>query len=332
MALRPPSDPGTAGDAAPVGGEESVTALKAEIAALRARVAELTRPAPGGDVEDRLEVLMRQMMGSDGRGSSEQALRDSIFMLLSLIDNTPSFIFVTDVEGRHLLGNRRLTELFGMSRQEIVGKTIEELFPPEAAASIYADHQRVMAGGQPVTYEETVPTPTGEITALTIKFPIYDSRGTLAGICGIATEITALKRSEAERVVLQEKMITAQQAALQELSTPLVPIAEGVLAMPIVGAIDAVRARQILEALLDGISKQRAHTAIVDITGVRVVDSQVASALVGAARAARLLGARVVLTGIRPEVAQTLVGLGADLTGIVTLGTLQSGIAHALGR
>ncbi|MFS8067709.1 MAG: STAS domain-containing protein, partial [Byssovorax sp.] len=91
-------------------------------------------------------------------------------------------------------------------------------------------------------------------------------------------------------------------------------------------------ADQILETLLDGIIKHRAHTAILDITGVRVVDAQVASGLVSAARAARLLGARVLLTGIRPEVAQMLVGLDTDLAGVVTLGTLESGIAYALGR
>ena len=86
----------------------------------------------------------------------------------------------------------------------------------------------------------------------------------------------------------------------------------------------------ILETLLDGIAKQSAHTAILDITGVRVVDTQVANALVSAARAARLLGARVVLTGISPAVAQTLVHLEAKLDGIITLGTLANGIAYAL--
>jgi anti-anti-sigma regulatory factor len=85
-----------------------------------------------------------------------------------------------------------------------------------------------------------------------------------------------------------------------------------------------------MDSLLQGIAANHAQIAIIDITGVPVVDSQVADALVRAARAVRLLGARVVLTGIRPEVAQTLVGLGIDLSGIVTRGSLQSGIAYAL--
>ncbi len=87
---------------------------------------------------------------------------------------------------------------------------------------------------------------------------------------------------------------------------------------------------QVLETLLEGVSARRAKVAILDITGVSVVDAHVADALLQAAKAVRLLGAEVVLTGIRPDVALTLVGLGLDLTGIVTKGTLQAGIVHAM--
>jgi anti-anti-sigma regulatory factor len=85
----------------------------------------------------------------------------------------------------------------------------------------------------------------------------------------------------------------------------------------------------VLETLLQGIASSGAQVAILDITGVPVVDTQVANALIHAAQAVKLLGAQVVLTGIRPEVAQTLVGLGADLGGIITRSSLQSGIAYA---
>jgi rsbT co-antagonist protein RsbR len=100
--------------------------------------------------------------------------------------------------------------------------------------------------------------------------------------------------------------------------------------MPLVGTIDSQRAQQVMEALLEGISAYRATTVIIDITGVRVVDTQVAQALLQSAQAARLLGAQVFLTGIQPQIAQTLVGLGVDLSGIQTQGSLQAGIASAL--
>jgi rsbT co-antagonist protein RsbR len=148
----------------------------------------------------------------------------------------------------------------------------------------------------------------------------------------VARDVTAEHQAQAELAALQEQVIAAQQAALRELSTPIIPLSDGVIAMPLIGAIDSARAQQIVESLLAGVEAHRARAAILDITGVQVVDTQVANALLRAAQAVRLLGAQVIITGIRPEVAQTLVGLGLDLGGITTLATLQSGIAHALGQ
>ncbi|HEY0606213.1 MAG TPA: substrate-binding domain-containing protein [Herpetosiphonaceae bacterium] len=141
----------------------------------------------------------------------------------------------------------------------------------------------------------------------------------------------AIERGEALAQARQQ-IILSQQAALRELSTPLIPVSDEVLIMPLIGMIDALRAQQILETLLQGVAERRAKTVIMDITGVQIVDTHVANALIQAAQAVRLLGAVVVLTGIRPEVAQTLVGLGVDLRTIVTYSSLQSGIANTLRR
>jgi anti-anti-sigma regulatory factor len=152
-----------------------------------------------------------------------------------------------------------------------------------------------------------------------------------AGIIGAALERGRLDQ-ELRRHSLQDEIILAQQAALQELSTPLMAISDSAMVMPLVGAIDSGRAQQIIETLLEGVSAHRASVAIIDITGVSVVDTQVANALLRAAQAVKLLGAQVVLTGIRPEIAQTLVGLGVDLGGLITRSTLQAGIAFAIGQ
>ncbi|HEU5088301.1 MAG TPA: STAS domain-containing protein, partial [Roseiflexaceae bacterium] len=109
-------------------------------------------------------------------------------------------------------------------------------------------------------------------------------------------------------------------------------ISDDVMVMPLIGAVDSRRAQQVLQALLEGTASRNARTVILDITGVPVVDTQVANALIGAARALRLLGAQVVLTGIRPEVAQTMVGLGVDLGSVTTRSSLQSGIAFAINQ
>jgi rsbT co-antagonist protein RsbR len=139
----------------------------------------------------------------------------------------------------------------------------------------------------------------------------------------------ALRQAEEERLKLQDEIIRMQAAALEQLSTPLIPISDDILVMPLIGTIDSQRAQKMTETLLQGLAMHRARAAILDITGVPVVDIEVAQGLLRAAQAARLLGARVVLTGIRPEVAQTLVGIGADLQGIVTYSTLQNGIRAA---
>jgi PAS domain S-box-containing protein len=154
--------------------------------------------------------------------------------------------------------------------------------------------------------------------------------GTIDFFSTIMRNLTPMKQAEAERAALQEQIIEAQRSALRELSSPLIPIAENVVIMPLIGSIDSNRAQDIMETLLEGVATHQAHIAILDITGVSVVDTQVANALIQAAQAVGLLGAQVVLTGIGPTMAQTLVHLGADLSSIITRANLQSAIAYAL--
>jgi len=168
---------------------------------------------------------------------------------------------------------------------------------------------------------------------------LHDDQGNVSGNAAFYRDITAtlaqaaaLSAAEQEQLDLQEQIIAGQQAALRELSTPLIPLADGVLVMPLVGTVDSARAQQVLETLLVGIAEHQAETAILDITGVRDIDTGVANALLRAAQAARLLGARVVLTGIGAEVAQTLVHLDLNMESIVTRSNLQGGIAYALGH
>ena len=116
---------------------------------------------------------------------------------------------------------------------------------------------------------------------------------------------------------------------IKDRSVPVIPIDASTLVMPLVGALDSARLRELQEQSLQALERTSARTLVFDITGVPIVDSQVAHGFLATMRSARLLGAEVMLVGIRPEVAQTLVGLGANLAGIVTRSSLQSGIAYA---
>ncbi|HEU4327561.1 MAG TPA: tetratricopeptide repeat protein [Roseiflexaceae bacterium] len=128
------------------------------------------------------------------------------------------------------------------------------------------------------------------------------------------------------------RQLEEQQTIIQALSTPLIPLNERAVLIPLIGTIDRQRAQRVLTTLLQGINERRAAIAILDITGVPVVDVQVAQVLIESASASQLLGAQVLITGVRPEVAQTLVSLGAGLDRIITRPTLQDGIAYAVRR
>ncbi|WP_437493667.1 response regulator [Sorangium sp. So ce1014] len=146
----------------------------------------------------------------------------------------------------------------------------------------------------------------------------------------LSHQLTQNERAEAARAALQEQVIAAQRERLLELAAPLIPIIDGVLVMPLVGAVDVERARQAIQTALYGASERGADHLIIDITGVRAVDETVARMLVQAAMGLSLLGTSTIVTGIRAEVAQTLVGLDLHLDCLVTKGTLQSGVEHAL--
>src|ERR1700682_5777695 len=122
----------------------------------------------------------------------------------------------------------------------------------------------------------------------------------------------------------REHLIKQQQEAIRELSTPVLPLRAGLLLLPVIGVIDSDRARQLTEQLLEGIRTHRAKAVVIDLTGVPAVDSGVANHLLQTVRAAKLLGANAVITGISTENAQTLTRIGVDLRGPMTTRDLQS--------
>ena len=127
----------------------------------------------------------------------------------------------------------------------------------------------------------------------------------------------------------RERIIRQQQMAIRELSTPVLKVRDQLLILPIIGALDTARARQLTEQLLNGIRENRAKFVVIDITGVPAIDMQVANHLVQAVRASGLMGARVIITGLSAEIAQTLVNIGVDLSMMQSVGDLQGGIEEA---
>lgn len=277
--------------------------------------------------DDQGQVVYQASFGRDVSEQQriEETMRANEERMRLVIGNAPIVLFALDRDGIFTLSDGSGLKAMGLVPGQVVGISIFEIYreAPDFLVGIRralaGETVKIIAGGAGLTYEQTL-------------VPLRDDQGKILGLIGVAIDITERMRADEQRVALQEEVIQAQQAALRELSTPLIPIANGVIAMPLIGTIDSSRAQQMMESLLIQVAEQQSEVAIIDITGVQVVDTQVAAALLRTAQAVQMLGARVVLTGIRPEVAQTLVGIGADLSSITTKGTFQMGIAYALER
>jgi rsbT co-antagonist protein RsbR len=138
------------------------------------------------------------------------------------------------------------------------------------------------------------------------------------------------ERSATYQRDLEEKLATIerQRAAIRELSTPIMEVWDGVLCLPVVGVIDTTRSAEMTDALLRAVVEKDVACTIIDITGIEVMDTRTADHFLRMAKAVRLLGARCVLTGINPNIAQTIVHMGVDLTGIETHRTLRDALQH----
>jgi len=262
----------------------------------------------------------------------EEALRASEELFRLLSTRLPVGVFQSTPGGDCVFVNERWCELMGLSSDEAMGPGWRATIHPDDAPRVIAAWQH-QSGKDELTLEHRVLTPGGIIRWVqTTSAPLTTAEGQIKAYLGAVIDIQDRKHIEdlLRESLAQKEIIAAQKTKLAELSTPLIPIREDILVMPLVGAIEPERAEQVLETLLAGISSARARVAILDITGVLTVDTLVAGALVRAAQAVRMLGAQMVLSGIRPEVARILVGLGAELTGIVTCANLQAAISYGL--
>lgn len=235
-------------------------------------------------------------------------------------------VLVMDRDGHYLKVADTALDLLYRPSAELVGQRMHDVMPA-AAADFFLEHiQRALTTGKLVSMDYSLPIQDQDVWFSANISPMGDDRVLL--VCRDVTE-----RKKLEQVLhdslRQRELLDAHETALARMSTPLIPLSDELVVMPLVGRLDASRTAVAIEELLAGITARRARVAILDITGVASVDADVAAGLVRAARAVLLLGARVILTGVRPDVAAQLVDLDVDLTGIVTCGTLQAGIAHA---
>ncbi|MDI3290607.1 PAS domain S-box protein [Polyangium sp. 15x6] len=270
--------------------------------------------SPANDKLDGIAAGLNMLREELQSSTVSRTYLDSVFASMA------DALVVVDAAGLVRTVNRATTELLGFNDRELVGKPVSTLFLEEHdPAQILALHG----------HEMQCLTKSGAVIEASVSTSPLKNGSTIEGFVCVLRDITDRKRAEEERMRLEEA-IRAKNDLIRTMSTPLIPITDEIVVMPLVGTLDQERADQVIESLLRGIAKAQPRVAILDITAVPVVDADVASTLVRAAHAARLLGVDVVLTGLRAEVAKTLVDMGLDLPGVRTCSTLKSGIALSM--
>jgi PAS domain S-box-containing protein len=281
----------------------------------------VTERMVSGDFSQRVDLTSRDELGQVAVSFNTIAasLVEASARRQAIVEHAVHSILTFDDGGQITSVNPAATRLFGSA--DLVGRPITDLLDSDIESLRASTALRELTGrrhdGTPFIAEVGIGQEHREAENTWIAF---------------VRDISLRKTAEAERGRLQEEMIRAQAVVLAELSMPLIPITGKIMVMPLIGAMDSERAAQLITTLLRGIETQHTRVAIVDVTGVPVLDSHVAQGLIQAAAGVRLLGTELVLTGIRPDVAQTLVQLGLDLNMLTTRGTLESGIAYALQR
>lgn len=282
-----------------------------------------------------LDGTLRQIVGTiqdiTESKNLEKALKNSEERFRAIIERSPAGICITNARQQFEYVNPTYCQIYHYTPEELLGQPFTLVVPEHQRPLLSALHDQFLQEGTEIRGEWQVVTKEGEtLTILADAARIIGEDGQPRKVTFVL-DITELKQSEAARARLQEEVILAQEASLRELSTPLIPITDTVVMMPLIGSVDSLRAQLVLETLVEGVVHYQAEVVILDITGVKVVDTQVATTLLRAAQAIKLLGARVILTGVQPAIAQTLVTLGVDMHGMLTQTTLQKGIAYALG-
>ncbi|MDM8526793.1 PAS domain S-box protein [Anaerolineales bacterium HSG24] len=218
--------------------------------------------------------------------------------------------------------NPTFQTMTGITPEMVIGKRVLEALP--GTEQYWIDiYGKVALTGEPIQFENYA-------EALDKHFEVFAFCPKEGQFATIFTDITDRKNAETEQEQLQQEIIKAQQHAIQELSIPIIPVMDQIIIMPLIGSIDSMRASDLMRTLLAGISEYRAKVVILDITGVPIVDTGVAAHLDKTIQAARLKGARTIITGISDAVAETIIDLGIDWSNVETLRDLQTGLMVAL--
>ncbi len=261
--------------------------------------------------------------GSDSKSASASDSFSHESYLRVITDHLPLVLWAIDREGVFTLHKGKAMDVTGITADQFLGRNIFDLY---GDGPTIGEVRRALAG--------EINHSANDLHGLSWEnwlLPIQDKSGVVHGAVGCSLNVTESKRNERE-LQARIRVIQEQQLLISSLSTPIIQVWDQVLTLPLFGNVDSERASTIMHNLLREVVDTRAKFAILDLTGVELIDTATAAHLVGLIRALRLLGTEGILTGIKARIAQTVVGLGVDLTGITTLSTLQTALRYCMQR
>ncbi|OFV68353.1 MAG: PAS/PAC sensor protein [Candidatus Syntrophoarchaeum caldarius] len=239
------------------------------------------------------------------------------------LNNVPTPIMVIDTDFNVQFTNRAWSNMFGITSEDAKENKCYDMVQNPDCKTERCCVKKAMVEDRTVVCETTLHDGKDMVVQYT-GAPIKDTEGKIIGGIEYIADITDLKRAIEERERLSDEIMRA--------STPVIEVWDKVLMVPLIGRIGSERADQVLELLLDEIVKHEAEVVILDVSGIPTIDADVAQHLIKAASAAKLLGSRVIFTGMRADVTETIVSLGIDLTEVDTRRTLRDGLMEAIPR
>jgi PAS domain S-box-containing protein len=243
-----------------------------------------------------------------------------------MINNLRQYaIILLDTEGKVVTWCPAAERLKGWKAEEIIGQDFSRFYPPEDVqkGKTKMELERALVDGRFEDEGWRVRKDGSRFWANVVTTALRDANGTLKGFGKVTRDLS-------DRRAMEEELRTQSQEILEMATVPIVQVWEGVVLVPLIGTLDSQRTQQLMERLLNRITETGSPVAVLDITGVPTVDTQTAQHLIETISAVRLLGAEVVLTGVRPIIAQTLVHLGIDLSNVITRASLAAGLRMAL--
>ncbi|AUX43951.1 anti-anti-sigma factor [Sorangium cellulosum] len=275
----------------------------------------------GSRKEQLIYGSLRDVPLNDGVLDELTRLRDRDRILGALIKAIPVVVWSVDSDGVYTYHDGKGLESAGHTPGQFVGKNIFEIYGDSAGdvrRTLAGDLMHGLAEAHGCVWESWM-------------IPVSEPAGQVRSVIGFSLDVTEAKRAQ-QALQTKVDVIEAQQRVIRDLSAPIIEVWDGVLALPMIGVVDSARTAEAMESLLDAISRRGARFAVLDLTGVQVVDTKVADHLIKIVKSIQLLGAEGIVCGIRPNVAQTMVELGLDLSAIVTKANLRAGLTYCMQR